>query len=96
MDALALQSTGLSGAGSVPQPRLERAAREFEAMLIGQLLAPVFNSVRAPEIVGGGGASEKPMAAMLQEEFAKSIAAAGGFGIAEQIKAQLIELQAGR
>lgn len=75
--------------------RLARAAQEFEALIIKELLAPLFNSVKTPGLAGGG-AGEEAFASLLQDEYAKAIAARGGFGIADQVKAALIDIQAAR
>lgn len=80
---------------SPAQMRIDKTAQEFEALVIAQLLAPVFSSVETPGLAGGG-PGEKAFAGLLQEEYAKSIAARGGFGIADQVKAALIRLQGER
>ena len=79
---------------SLTKQRIEETAKEFEALVLSQLLAPLFNSVEAPSLLGGGGAGEDAYGALLQEEYAKAITDRGGFGIADQIKASLIDLQA--
>lgn len=75
--------------------RIEKTARDFEAMVIAQFMAPLFNSVETPGIAGGG-AGEKAFGSLLQEEYANAIAERGGFGIADQIKAALIDIQSRR
>lgn len=75
--------------------RASRAAEEFEAQVVAQLLAPLLASVETPGLAGGG-AGEDAFASLLHEEYAKAIAARGGFGIADHVKAALIELQGAR
>lgn len=70
-----------------------RVATEFEAMVLAQFLAPLFASVETPGLAGGG-AGEKAFQSLLQEEYAKAIAARGGFGVADQVKRALIAMQA--
>jgi Rod binding domain-containing protein len=77
------------------EARIDRAAKEFEALVLSEMLAPLFNSVETPGIAGGG-PGEKAFASLLQEQYAKAIADRGGFGIADQVKAALINLQARR
>ncbi len=89
MDVAAAAALPASAAATA---RIDRAAQEFEALVIAQLLAPIFSSVETPGLAGGG-PGEKAFAGLLQEEYAKSIAARGGFGIADQVKAALIEMQ---
>jgi len=73
--------------------RAERAAKDFEAVVIAQLLAPMFQSVETPSIAGGGKGQEF-FNTLLQEHYAEAMAERGGFGIADQVKAALIEAQA--
>ena len=79
-------------AQSIETQRAENAAEEFEALVIAQLLAPLFSSVETPEIAGGS-SGQNAFGALLQEEYANSMAARGGFGIADQVKAALIDIQ---
>jgi len=73
--------------------RAEAAAKEFEAVFIAQMLAPLFASVDAPAIAGGG-KSEAFVRSLLQEHYAKAVAERGGFGVADHVKAVLIDIQA--
>ena len=75
------------------QVRAEKTAKEFEAMVIAQMLQPLFASVETPGLAGGGPGQEA-FESMLQEQYAAAFAERGGFGIADQVKAALIELQA--
>jgi Rod binding domain-containing protein len=75
--------------------RIDKAAREFEAVFIAQMLEPLFASLKTPEIAGGG-KSEDFFKSMLQETYAKAMAERGGFGIADHVKAKLIDLQGAR
>lgn len=69
-----------------------RKAEEFEALVLAQLLAPMFDSVESSELFGGGG-EQDAFKSLLHEEYAKSIAARGGVGIADDVKAALIRIQ---
>lgn len=73
--------------------RIERAAREFESLVIAQMLAPLFEGTKTPALFGGG-EGEKAFAGMLHEEFAKAISARGGFGIADEVKAEMLRIKA--
>lgn len=94
MDVAALPASA-SPVSPAMQARIDRAAKEFEALVLSEMLAPLFNSVETPGIAGGG-PGEKAFSGLLQEEYSKAIAARGGFGIADQVKATLIGLQAAR
>ena len=72
--------------------RAGEAAKEFEAVFIAQMIGPLFNSVETPAIAGGG-ESEDFFKSLMQDAYAKAMAERGGFGIADQIKSALIELQ---
>lgn len=74
------------------QKRISDAAKDFEAVFIAQMLAPLFSSVSTPEIAGGG-KSEEFFKSLLQESYATAMAARGGFGIADHVKSTLINLQ---
>jgi Rod binding domain-containing protein len=93
MEIAALAPVVQSAAAS--EARIDRAAKEFEALVLSEMLAPLFSSVETPGIAGGG-PGEKAFASLLQEQYAKVIADRGGFGIADQVKAALINLQARR
>ncbi len=82
----------------IPQPRsptsdIDRKAEEFEALILTQLLKPMFDTAKSPSLFGGDGPEEDAFSSMLQEHYANSIAARGGVGIADQVKDALIRLQ---
>ena len=72
---------------------LHTAARDFEAMAIGQLLAPMFDTVDSAHGLFGGGAGEETWKPMLVAEFGKHIAAHGGFGLAAPVMAAMLRMQ---
>ena len=74
---------------------LWKAARDFEAMVIGQLLQPMFETVDNSKSPFSGGHGEKAFKPMIVEEMAKKIAAGGGFGLAQPIYAQMLRMQEG-
>ena len=73
--------------------RVRKAAQDFEAMAIGQLLAPMFDTVDTAHGLFGGGAGEETWKPMLIAEFGKHIAAHGGFGLAAPIMAAMLRMQ---
>lgn len=76
--------------------RIERAAKDFEALVLAELLAPIFDGVDSPAIAGGGGTGEKAFSSLLTQEYARTIAERGGFGVADAVKTSLIDMQAAR
>ena len=76
--------------GSAP---LARTAREFEAMAIGQLLRPMFDTVDTAHGAFGGGSAEAAWRPMLVDAIAKQVAAHGGFGLAAPVYQSLLRAQ---
>ena len=69
-----------------------KAARDFEAMTLDQMLQPMFATVQSDPLFGGGEA-EKTLAPMLVTEMAKLMEARGGLGLAQSIDAKMTEMQ---
>jgi peptidoglycan hydrolase FlgJ len=62
--------------------KLWQAAHDFEAMAIGQLLQPMFETVDTAHSTFGGGAAEATWRPMLVDAIGKQMAAHGGIGLA--------------
>lgn len=69
-----------------------KAAEDFEAMFLGEMLQPMFSTVEVNETFGGGSAEEMWRGLMV-EEMSKQIARQGGLGIAPMVKAQILKMQ---
>ena len=69
------------------------AAQDFEAMALGQFLAPMFDTVDLASGPLGGGQGEQAWRPMLVDAMAKQIARAGGVGIAQPVFRQMIQMQ---
>lgn len=76
--------------------RAAKAARDFEAMAIGQLLQPMFDTVDLSKTPFGGGAGEEAFKPMMVTEMAKAVAAHGGLGLSAPILAQMLRTQESR
>jgi len=72
---------------------IAKAARDFEAMAIVQLLQPMFETVQTDKGLFGGGAGEAAWRPMMVEQVAKQIAAHGGLGLAKPIEDALRRAQ---
>ncbi len=77
---------------------IERKAEEFEALMLAEFLKPIFETAKSSSLFGGSGAAgsgpeQSMFGAMLQEKYAEGMAARGGIGIADQVKAALIDMQ---
>lgn len=89
------QPTPIQPALPADPEKLRAVARDFEAMAIGALLAPMFESVDLSKGPFGGGAGEAAWKPMLVEQIAKKLSRAGGFGLASSIHDALLRMQEG-
>lgn len=80
-------------AAATRDPKLWQAAQAFEAMAIGQLLAPMFDTVDTAHSLFGGGDAEAAWRPMLVDALGKQIAAHGGFGLAQPVYAAMLRAQ---
>jgi flagellar protein FlgJ len=69
-----------------------QAAQDFEAVFLSQMLAPMFDGLGEDGYFGGG-AGENVYRSMLVEQYGKSLAQAGGFGLADQVQKEILRLQ---
>ena len=74
---------------------VDKAAREFEAEFLSQMLESMFKGIRTDGPFGGGHAEEMMRSFMLQE-YGKVMAANGGVGIADAVKRELLRAQEGK
>lgn len=77
--------------GATPDA-IAKTAKEFEAMVVGELIAPMFEALDTDGF-GGGGAGEKMFRPMLVREYAKSIVASGGIGLSDAVAQEMIRMQ---
>ncbi|WP_135470117.1 rod-binding protein [Crenalkalicoccus roseus] len=76
-------------------PAMRRAAQEFEAQVLAQLLQPAFAAADISRTAFGGGAAEAQWRPMLVEAMAGAAARAGkGIGIAEAVLREMLRRQA--
>ena len=76
--------------------KIQQAAQDFEAMAIGQLLQPMFETVDQSKGMFGGGEGEQAWKPVLVSSIAKHMAANGGLGLAQPIMQQMIRMQEAR
>ena len=76
----------------IDMEKIEASAKEFEAMFVSEMLKPMFDGIEVNETFGGG-KTEEIFNGFMREEYGKMISQSGQFGIADQVKQQLIELQ---
>ena len=70
-----------------------KAAQQFEAMALGALLQPMFDTLDTSKGPFGGGDGEKAWQPMLTQEMAKHMAAHGGLGLAVPVFNQMLRMQ---
>ena len=69
--------------GPAPEPRLVKAAHQFEAMMMKELLAPMARS--GDMFADGDGDQKGILGEFASESLAGALSAHGGLGIADQI-----------
>ncbi|SMF67887.1 Rod binding protein [Tistlia consotensis] len=72
--------------------QIEKTARDFEGMFLSEMLKPMFEGIKTDGMFGGGQA-EDTYRGMLIQEYGKSIAQAGGIGLADEIAQEMLKLQ---
>ena len=74
---------------------VDKAAQEFEAEFLSQMLESMFKGIKTDGPFGGGHAEEMMRSFMLQE-YGKVMSASGGVGIADAVKRELLHAQEGK
>ena len=69
---------------------LEKAASQFEALVLGQLLKSARESSPGGLMGDGGDQASSTMSGMADEHFAQALAAKGGLGLASMVSKGLI------
>ena len=82
----------LPDAVGLSDAKARRAAEDFEAVFISEMMKPIFESV-STEGPFGGGPAEGIWRSMMVTEIGKEIARRGGFGIADNVHAEMLRLQ---
>lgn len=74
-------------AGTRPDPRIAKAAHEFEAQIMKELLAPLTASSETEEDQDGG--SSGALGSFASESLGRALSMSGGFGIAHRLISSL-------
>jgi Rod binding domain-containing protein len=82
---------GQAPLASLPTP-IRRAAEEFEASFLAQMLQPMFEGLSTDGPLGGG-QSESVFRSFLVDEYARGMARSGGLGIAQTVGNELLKMQ---
>jgi peptidoglycan hydrolase FlgJ len=73
--------------------KIWQAAKDFEAMALGQFLAPMFDTVDTSHGAFGGGDAESAWQPMLVDAIGKQMAAHGGLGLAVPVFNAMLHAQ---
>lgn len=72
--------------------KIDAAAQDFEAVFLTQMMERMFDGLSGEGPLGSGAAGGA-FRSMLADQYGKTIAAAGGIGIADDVRRELIALQ---
>jgi Rod binding domain-containing protein len=100
MDAADLQiSSALLAAKPAAKPAMAKneaeatkAAKDFEALFVNEFLGAMFEGVQTDGPFGGG-PGEAIFRSMMLDQYSKTIASQGGFGLSDAVKRQLLAAQ---
>lgn len=87
--------SGLADAGPASDraARARETAKEFETMMLEEMLGRVFESVGEVGLFGEAGPGAGMYQSMLVKEYAGKIAERGGIGLADGVYAEILKLQ---
>lgn len=69
-----------------------KAAKDFEAVFINQMIGTMFEGIKTDGPFGGGPA-ESMFRSLMIDHYSKTIADQGGFGLADQVKREILRMQ---
>lgn len=76
------------------EQKINETAQEFEAVFISQMLQHMFAGIEVDEEFGGGH-GEEMFKSLLVDEYGKLMAKAGGIGVADHVRQEMLNLQEG-
>jgi Rod binding domain-containing protein len=71
---------------------VDKAAVDFEAMVLSQMLNTMTSGLKTEKPFGGGD-SENIWRSFLNDEYAKAMAKSGGLGISSSVRGELLRMQ---
>ena len=78
--------------GTFSEAEARAVGEDFEAVFLSEMLRPIFETVEADSLFGGG-SGERVTKTLLIDEYGKAIAKSGGVGIADAVARELIKTQ---
>jgi Rod binding domain-containing protein len=89
---LASAKPTVPNASSLSATQLDKAAKDFEAVFINEMLGAMFEGIKTDGPFGGG-PGEGMFRSMMIDQYARTIAQQGGFGLASSVKSELLRAQ---
>ncbi len=86
-------ATSIVPSGDPGTAKLWRAAQDFEAMALNQLLTPMFATVDSAHGTFGGGDGEETWKPMMVQELSKNMSRHCGLGLAVPVYNQMLRMQ---
>lgn len=86
------QLTGQAGVGADAVARASKAAKEFEAMFMSQMLQPMFEGIETDSMFGGGH-GEDVMRGFLVQEYGKAMAQGINSPLSDALTQEILRLQ---
>ena len=81
-----------AGSKSVSNEQIDKVAEDFEAVFITQMMEHMFEGIETDGAFGSGN-SEEIYRSLLLDEYGKLISRAGGIGVADHVKREMLKLQ---
>ncbi len=74
------------------EAKIDQVASDFEAQFISQMLENMFSTVDTKGFLGGG-EEEEMYRSMIVDEYGKMISRAGGVGVSDHVKREMLRMQ---
>jgi peptidoglycan hydrolase FlgJ len=72
--------------------RAKQTAQDFEAQFLSQMIGYMFEGIKTDGLFGGGN-GEEMFRSMMFDEFGKTLARAGGIGLADAVQREILKAQ---
>ena len=101
MDPIATKLAAAPVTAAKPAAAIDRnsptykAAQDFEAVFLGQMVDQMYTGLDAKAPFGGGFA-EQTYRSLFTQEIGRQMSAGGGVGLAEAVYAEMVKLQGGK
>ena len=92
VDTAAVTSGTPNAAALKGRKDVDKAAVDFEAMVLSQMLNTMTSGLKTEKPFGGGD-SENIWRSFLNDEYAKAMAKSGGLGISSTVRGELLRMQ---